>query len=111
MTETLLPSVVLDRAADLIEPEGAWTQRYFARVEPGGNCIGPRETAAKCWCAFGAILNIVGSAWEAEDRAIPFLRAITREGIDHWNDAPERTQPEVVAALRKAADLARSEGQ
>ena len=39
------------------------------------------------------------------------LRRVVGGGVAPWNDAPGRTQAEVVAALRKAADLARSEGQ
>lgn len=111
MTDTLKPSEVLDKAADLITPEGAWTQGYFARVAPGGNSIGPREPNAACWCAFGAVINRCGNDGAAEDFAVQYLRTTLRDSIDRWNDAPERTQAEVIAALRQAAQLAREEGQ
>ncbi len=51
---TLLPSQVLEAAAKLIEPEGAWTQGANARTAKG-RPIGPVEAPASCWCAIGAI--------------------------------------------------------
>lgn len=97
---------VLDRAADLIEPEGAWTQGAPARTAGGrGTDSGDRE--AVCFCAIGAINRagywdwpLTSACWKAvEDTTV---------GLAKWNDAPERTQAEVVAALRAAAEKART---
>jgi hypothetical protein len=82
---------VFDRAADLLEPEGAWIQKGYCR--DGGRCIvSALSQAAMSNCQ--PYLSFMG--W-------PHFRLAT-----YWNDAPERTQPEVVAALRRAATLARA---
>lgn len=110
MTGSKLPSQILDAAADLIEPEGRWTQGAFARTAKG-RPIGLRDGAAACWCAVGAIERVVGGAIFTADRAFAFAQRSLQSAWAPFNDAPNRTQAEVVAALRKAADLARSEGQ
>jgi len=94
---------VLDRAADLIEPAGAWTQGKW----------GSPET---CMCAEGAIFAACEASPMYDRNRIPgaigvltsMLPAIPRGNpIAFWNDDPERTQAEVVAKLREAAALAR----
>lgn len=101
------PSQVLDAAADLIEPEGCWTQREWARDGDGRGACHPDDAA--CWCGWGAIE--VSSVGGGDTRALAHS-FVQRCGFSiGWNDAPERTQAEVVAVLRKAAELARSEGQ
>lgn len=100
------PAEVLRKAADLIEPEGAWTQGHGARDEDGAPITSSSE-AAVCWCAFGAIWHAQGRMIIGETPAEAALgKVIGGARIDDWNDAPGRTQAEVVAALRKAADLA-----
>lgn len=112
--EALKPSEVLSRAADLIEPEGAWCQ--------GGASNAPNREAlaadATAWCGWGAIARAMNS--EATHRVFTYLDRATggpsaiaspSKWGQSFNDAPDRTQAEVVAALRKASDLARSEGQ
>jgi hypothetical protein len=128
MPEQLKPSEVLDRAADLIEPEGAWTQFIAAAEAPladpddvptdeDGDIIEPDETAPemRCWCATGAIWKAANlgpfPAAPMAEAATDFVRQVVGYSVTSWNDAPERTQAEVVAALRKAADLARADGQ
>jgi hypothetical protein len=106
---------VLASAADLIEVEGAWTQRVFARNAEGeetglSECRGP----AVCWCALGAISKIAGNDDLLVERAEYALMRLLRcevDGIANWNDAPERTQAEVVAKLREAAAIAREQGK
>jgi hypothetical protein len=109
------PSEVLAKAADLIEPEGRWTQHYLARVRPNGNAIGPHQANAQCWCAIGALDRAGAEATTLSYRtAVDYLsQAIGQEAgaIAQFNDAPERTQAEVVKALRDASALALSEGQ
>lgn len=92
---------VLDKAADLIEPEGAWL---------GGTCT------AGCYCAWSAILAVTGKKGSDADATVPgvllfakLVGASNSHGIWRWNDAPERTQAEVVAKLREAAQLARTQ--
>lgn len=95
---------ILTAAADLIEKPGAWTQGAFARTLDGGPAIWTDDDAA-CFCVAGAIERVGGTA--SRNRAWDFFNDWTvKRGFRHlanWNDAPERTQAEVVAALRAAA--------
>lgn len=111
MTKTI--SEILFAAADLIEPEGKWTQGCSARNAEGNSASATRPDAV-CWCAVGAI-------WcAAESHTSKLADAATDEleqvlggliAVGKWNDAPERTQAEVVAKLREAAEKAREQGQ
>lgn len=98
---------ILDQAADLIEPEGAWTQGWFAR-DRHGHKVPTWSPDAVCWCAIGAILraaNLPSVAGAARSHIFSLVGP-----IPDFNDAPERTQAEVVAKLREAAALARQGG-
>jgi hypothetical protein len=94
-------SEILSKAADLIEPEGKWCQGSYSNGFGG-------------LCALGAIGEVEGCivAGRDFDKSVRFLLDV----IDHekrsvaiWNDAPERTQAEVVSAIRKAAHLAKEQ--
>ena len=88
---------ILNAAADLIEPDGAWTQGAAARNADGKVSL----ENATCWCLYGAIGNFAEESWDVvwED----FKRLSGIRAPIAWNDAPERTQSEVVEALRAAA--------
>lgn len=101
---------ILDKAADLIEPEGAWTQGWFAR-NAGGSDTGTNDEDAVCWCAFGAVERACQSKWSKLSTATNLLGGLVGGMISDWNDAPERTQAEVVSKLREAAALAREQGK
>jgi len=106
-------SEVLDRAADLLTPEGAWTQGLFARDVTGYPLPAGFDAGAVCWCAVGAIEKVTGEEC-LEDLpvlAAQQLESVLPTAIPPWNDAPERTQEEVVAKLREAAALAREQGK
>ena len=100
---------VLDKAADLIEPEGAWTQGAEARDANGEELSYPYDDAV-CFCAGGAVWkaghewSVAISAWRLFQSTVPY------EDGPEWNDEPERTQAEVVAKLREAAAKAREQG-
>jgi hypothetical protein len=92
---------VLERAASRLEKPGAWIQGDLAQSSYG-NVIGPTAPGARCWCALGSLDA------EDSDRGGAFQLAnwalSARVGsVPTWNDAPERTQAEVVAELRAAA--------
>lgn len=92
---------ILERAAARVER--GWTQDAFARDTNGLECSVFSEHAI-AWCLAGAVDA------ETSMRAAVFLEAIGAAiGMDAvtWNDAPGRTQAEVVTALREAARLAR----
>lgn len=86
---------VLERAAELLTPEGAWQQREW-----GGN---------GCWCLDGAIMEAKGEENTFRELAL-VCEAVGCDSAIYWNDAPERTQAEVVAKLKEAAALAREQG-
>lgn len=95
-------ALVLERAADRLSKPGAWTQVHLAR-DVNGVPVKPGDYRATCWCISGALLR------EAPSRPLmdyPTLDAAIGM-YPSWNDAPERTQSEVVAKLREAAAAAR----
>lgn len=115
MTDTpLCVADVLERAADLIEPEGAWTRGIYAADECNDS-IDTLHPGAKCFCAMGAVYRAAGASSLHKTGPLDVVNDI-RTHLTHvlgttmasFNDAPERTQPEVVAALRRAATLARA---
>lgn len=107
---------VLNRAADLIAPDGMWgTDHYWTdpTLEPKGFCLvealvkaHPQGrwhwNARRAWGSMvephcGRIGMALYEAIGPECKGFP-------EGLVAWNDAPGRTQAEVVGALRKAAE-------
>lgn len=115
MTTPLSVADVLERAADLIEPEGAWTQGGARNAR--GFLTWGSDPEAKSFCALAAIARVAGPAGWREPVAGQARDAL-RETVglrwdqllgDHWNDAPERTQADVVASLREGAAKARGE--
>ncbi|GGB14780.1 hypothetical protein GCM10011380_00230 [Sphingomonas metalli] len=101
---------VLDAAADLLTPEGAWTQDTVYR-DRYGNPAGDTRGPAVCWCAVGAICEVnIGyamKACEAAEVGLPVTAPGALRPLSAWNDDRARTQAEVIAKLREAAQLAR----
>jgi hypothetical protein len=93
---------ILTAAADLIEKPGAWTQGAFKRGAAGG--------PFSC-CGVGAVYEVNRAAYGSQTAIDRLDSFAMRRGYSHfaaYNDAPERTQAEVVAALRAAAEKART---
>lgn len=98
---------ILAKAADLIEPEGAWTQHDWAKDSTGKRCA-PIDKDAVCWCAEGAIRHVVWLHPDLEPGAVTYadaalIKAIRGQMIFRWNDFGRRRQATVVQALRDAA--------
>lgn len=105
MTE-LSVADVLERTADLITPEGAWTQGCGAR-DVRGNRVDMDSGAAVCWCAVFAVSKVAGDGVLAAEARDALRNLLDVPYLSVWNDARGRTQAEVVSAFRKAASLAR----
>lgn len=112
--EHLTPADVLNAAADLLEKPGAWTQGaasrdMFGNVGEEGDELLPD---AVCWCLAGAVEHVGGNWSRPYTTAIRAALGLPMVGIGaqiaEWNDRPGRTQAEVVAKLREAAQLAQS---
>lgn len=112
MTGAHTPSVadVLDAAADLLTQEGAWMQSDYC-----DEMFGAAEDikASSCWCAEGAVACVLGVDGDAgerwcDERIDLFGDLGGRLNLADWNDHPRRTQSEVIAKLREAANAARA---
>lgn len=100
---------VLLRAADLIESKG-WC-KDFSALDADLNEVDPWSDSACVFCAVGAIESVAANGYADFDGltlsngAIDRLsRALGARNVIRWNDEDGRTQEEVVAALRKAAE-------
>ena len=109
--EALSVSEVLSRAADLLEKPGAWTQWAYGRdifgdVEEDGSEM---PTDPVCFCVQGAIGQVMGERPYGAP-IYPVIGALADHlgvpavDVPVWNDAPGRTQAEVVSALRAASE-------
>lgn len=115
----MLVSEILDKAADLIEPEGAWTRGTLARDNRGLD-VAAEDANATCWCAAGALQHSIGGSWSddgigvyhaAREAVLLAVGLTDSDRLANWNDTPGRTQQEVVTALREAARKEREAGR
>lgn len=110
---SVLVSEILSRAADLIEPEGCWTQEAERRNAAGQDIDADVDPAdpdsdceAVCWCMAGAIVAVSPLSILRWDALGAVKDVIGEDYIPDWNDDDTRTQAEVVAALRAASQKA-----
>lgn len=115
---TDLVLLILQGAHDLIEPEGAWTQKAFGRDTAGDPCGYIDGTVS--WSGDGAVYR---TEWElrkrdfeisdllnASGRVITLLdRAVPSTSFGYWQDEPKRTQAEVVDLFRGLIEYRRLE--
>lgn len=103
---------VLDGAADLLTPEGAWTQGAQAK-DADGFYVERTDNTAVCWCTVGAVGRVADLSDTRLRTISQALRAVSTvtggKEVSRWNDAYDRTQAEVVGKLREAAALAREQ--
>jgi hypothetical protein len=94
---------ILKAARALITPEGAWTQGFYARTK-NGFTVNTQSKDACSWCWLGAIAkvsdNIGGPQYEAAHDL--FKRVSGEKYPSKFNDAPGRTQAEVLAKFDEA---------
>jgi len=92
----------LDEARALVER--GWTQDNFAQ-DASGQLVVSNSPEAVCFCAAGAVGRVQAPWWES---LAALEKAVGTNNIVVWNDAPERTQAEVVEAFKRAAAGLRS---
>ena len=104
-------AAILKRAAEIITPPGSWGQGQTA-VDKDGRQVPSSSTAAVCFCALGAINRATRELQQPEHVSQRAYQLTNLELVDvapsainlpAWNDAPGRTQQEVVDLLHKAA--------
>lgn len=100
----------LRKARALIEK--GWTQEAWARAADGAN-VPFSSRSAVCFCAAGALnraLQVGGHEWGLAEQSWQVLEdaigVSSSSDVVKFNDAPERTQAEVLAAFDKAIELA-----
>lgn len=103
------PSEILEKALDLIRDPECWIQR----------CEYGFRGDKHCYCAFGALTAVERFAKTASDAekfsAFVFLRKVIGtndiDDIQDWNDDPNTTHAEVVAAFEEAIKRAKEAGE
>lgn len=99
---------VLELAAELLTPEGAWCQGAAA-LSTDGRKVAADAPEAQARCLNGAVhaaAKSLGAGWieryNAAQRQLRETLGDYRE-VWRWQDDPGRTQSQVLALLRKAA--------
>ena len=95
----------LDEARALIE--GGWSQCRYA-INAAGESVDVASDEAVAFCATGALNRIFTEQDGGWRTASDLLSEVVGEYITVWNDHYTRTKPEVVAAFKRAAELARA---
>ena len=104
----MTPTEILIAAREKIEQ--GWTQNTTAR-DIGGRPVFSTSQTAVCWCSIGAIYAVDSA--QAGDRAAKILSdtlEIERSNLTEWNDAPDRTQDEVLIAFGWAIEASMERG-
>lgn len=117
----MLPLETLKAARRLLSVPGAWTTETYAKDGRGCDVL-PEDETASCWCILGALYRVTQHCPNAEtnhpdveDAAQQLLSAgglpwpsllgtHATERVFRWNDAPGRTQEEVLEVFDKAIE-------
>lgn len=105
---------ILRGVRELLADEKRWHHGSgaFAATDDGKPCDTLSSRAA-CFCIAGAAFRVLGigttqpahEAWAVVDAIHRAADINKTAGIGKWNDAPERTHAEVIAAIDKAIEL------
>lgn len=101
---------ILRAARALIAEPASWTQHTSARNRTGAPTH-PRYAGAVCWCAIGAVVAVTPNR-RKQLAALRLLGQPAATGeffLSVWNDSPERTHAEVLAAFDRAIVLAEAQ--
>ena len=98
------PKQILKQAAELLARTG-WIKGANARSVSGLR-VNANSRMATCFCLFGAVQRVTGGNLVETEEALHlvglylgFTDKDMLQKIVHWNDAKERTEAEVFAAL------------
>lgn len=109
-TDVQIAADVLRAARQLLTAPGAWIQKAYARDHEGTSIDeNDSQVDATCWCLYGAIRRAGNFRFQrkAEDSvAGTLLATVLNNDVTGFNDAPGRTQADVLAALDQALALA-----
>jgi hypothetical protein len=92
---------VLRRARDVVANEQRWCQGSFARSW-FNIPVPPHSVLARRFCAIGAIIGAGRELQLQTQDACLALQWQTVRPVEGWNDEPERTHAEVIAAFDAA---------
>jgi len=93
---------ILKEARELIAKPNGWTQGTYAR-NADGLIVYPNSHHAVCFCTWGALIAVDEHQESFQpDGAQPALDDVTNGNFVAFNDAPGRTQAEVVAKFDEA---------
>lgn len=81
-----------------------WTRKAIARTETGEEAASCGDINAVCWCIFGALYAQPSGV--PRQKASRIIDDVCGGEMVSWNDAPGRTQAEVLAAFDRAIELA-----
>jgi hypothetical protein len=103
MTQTVTLTVpqVLHAAADELELAG-WTQGHYHDIDGRRDALGALAHIAECDPTYTRT-----ETFNTAERHL--LAAIDSDSVIDWNDDPERTRRDVVAAFHKAEHAANTE--
>ena len=83
--------------------ERGWTQGSLAR-DAAGKSVYVDDPSACQFCPAGAVARAYGECDAATPAVIRIISRKIKNGVTPWNDAPGRTQAEVVAVVRQAEE-------
>ena len=92
---------LLRRAKAKIPTPETWTRGEFAR-DLGGKVVGGASAHAVCWCAYGAIQAVAHESTLREDAEDAIASQVPSGYVADFNDAPETTHADVLAAFDRA---------
>lgn len=110
---------VLTAAIELISTPDQWTKGAMA-LDDAGYVVSPLGPRAVCWCCEGAVWREANRLAASRTHQPRFLGALVRDAIRRvidtpdifaWNDRPDITHADVIAALRRAIEDLTSNGE
>lgn len=101
-----LKQQVLERARQLLSVKSHWNKMSFARDKDGRSCS-PHDKEAVCFCAWGALIRAEGefvskreaSRYTEVPGIVELQACVGTEHIPSWNDSPDISHEDVLAAF------------